>query len=33
MGLSKAQITIEGEGIIMWQMASMIGGIIWGDGR
>ncbi len=31
MGLSKAQITIEGEGIIMWQMAGLlIGGIIWG---
>ncbi len=31
MGLSKELITIEGEGIIMWQMAGLlIGGIIWG---
>lgn len=31
LGLSKAQITTEGEGIIMWQMAGLlIGGIIWG---
>ena len=30
-GLSKAQITTEGEGIIMWQMTGLlIGGIIWG---
>jgi MFS transporter, putative metabolite:H+ symporter len=31
LGLSKEQITIDGEGIIMWQMAGLlIGGIIWG---
>jgi len=31
MGLSKEQITSDGEGIIMWQMAGLlIGGIIWG---
>ncbi|MEJ7913776.1 MAG: MFS transporter [Chitinophagaceae bacterium] len=31
MGLSKEQITIDGEGIIMWQMVGLIiGGIIWG---
>ncbi len=31
LGLSKAQITIDGEGIIMWQMAGLLlGGIIWG---
>lgn len=31
LGLTKQQITIEGEGIIMWQMAGLlIGGIIWG---
>src|SRR4030095_13480006 len=31
LGLSKAQITTDGEGIIMWQMAGLlIGGIIWG---
>jgi MFS family permease len=31
MGLSKDQITIDGESIIMWQMAGLlIGGIIWG---
>ena len=30
-GLSKEQITTNGEGIIMWQMAGLlIGGIIWG---
>jgi predicted MFS family arabinose efflux permease len=30
-GLSKEQITIDGEGIIIWQMAGLlIGGIIWG---
>ena len=31
MGLSKEQITIEGESIISWQMAGLLlGGIIWG---
>ncbi len=31
MGLTKEQITIDGEGIIIWQMAGLlIGGIIWG---
>jgi MFS transporter, putative metabolite:H+ symporter len=31
LGLTDAQITSEGEGIIMWQMAGLlIGGIIWG---
>ncbi len=31
MGLSKEQITTDGEGIIMWQMVGLIiGGIIWG---
>jgi putative MFS transporter len=31
MGLSKSQITLDGEGIIMWQMGGLlIGGIIWG---
>lgn len=31
MGLSKEQITIDGEGIIIWQMAGLlIGGIVWG---
>lgn len=31
LGLTKEQITIEGESIIMWQMAGLlIGGIIWG---
>ncbi|HLF46185.1 MAG TPA: MFS transporter [Chitinophagaceae bacterium] len=31
LGLSDAQVTTDGEGIIMWQMAGlMIGGIIWG---
>jgi predicted MFS family arabinose efflux permease len=31
MGLSKEQITTDGEGIIMWQMAGLLlGGIIWG---
>jgi MFS family permease len=31
LGLSPEQITSEGEGIIMWQMAGLlIGGIIWG---
>jgi predicted MFS family arabinose efflux permease len=31
MGLSKEQITIDGERIIMWQMAGLLlGGIIWG---
>jgi MFS transporter, putative metabolite:H+ symporter len=31
LGLSKQQITIEGESIISWQMAGLlIGGIIWG---
>lgn len=31
LGLTDAQITTEGEGIIMWQMAGLlIGGIIWG---
>lgn len=31
MGLTKAQVTTDGEGIIMWQMAGLlIGGIIWG---
>lgn len=31
LGLSKAQITTDGEAIIMWQMAGLlIGGIIWG---
>ena len=31
MGLSKEQITSDGEAIIMWQMAGLlIGGIIWG---
>lgn len=31
LGLSKQQITIDGESIIMWQMAGLlIGGIIWG---
>lgn len=31
MGLSKSQITLYGEGIIMWQMGGLlIGGIIWG---
>ncbi|HEY9361711.1 MAG TPA: MFS transporter [Chitinophagaceae bacterium] len=31
LGLSKEQITIEGESIISWQMAGLlIGGIIWG---
>jgi len=31
MGLTRAQITSDGEGIIMWQMAGLlIGGIIWG---
>jgi MFS family permease len=31
LGLNDAQITTEGEGIIMWQMAGLlIGGIIWG---
>src|SRR5688572_26300003 len=31
LGLTKEQITIDGESIIMWQMAGLlIGGIIWG---
>lgn len=31
LNLTEAQITTEGEGIIMWQMAGLlIGGIIWG---
>lgn len=31
LGLSKEQITTDGEAIIMWQMAGLlIGGIIWG---
>lgn len=31
MGLSKEQITADGEGIIMWQMGGLLlGGIIWG---
>jgi MFS transporter, putative metabolite:H+ symporter len=31
LGLSKEQITIDGEGIISWQMAGLlIGGILWG---
>ncbi len=31
LGLSKAQITTDGEGIIIWQMVGLlIGGIIWG---
>ncbi len=31
MGLSKEQITVEGESIISWQMAGLLlGGIIWG---
>ncbi|TBR19902.1 MAG: MFS transporter [Chitinophagaceae bacterium] len=31
LGLTELQITSEGEGIIMWQMAGLlIGGIIWG---
>lgn len=31
MGLSKEQITTDGEAIIMWQMAGLLlGGIIWG---
>jgi len=31
LGLSKEQILLDGEGIIMWQMAGLlIGGIIWG---
>ena len=31
MGLSPEQITTDGEGIIMWQMAGLlIGGILWG---
>jgi len=31
MGLTKEQITTDGEGIIMWQMAGLLlGGIIWG---
>lgn len=31
MGLTNAQVTTEGEGILMWQMAGLlIGGIIWG---
>lgn len=31
LGLSKEQITIDGESIIIWQMAGLlIGGIIWG---
>lgn len=31
LGLTKEQITIDGEGIIMWQMAGLlIGGILWG---
>ncbi len=31
LGLSKAQITTDGETIIMWQMAGLlIGGIVWG---
>lgn len=31
LGLSKEQITSDGESIIMWQMAGlMIGGVIWG---
>lgn len=31
MGLSKEQITTDGEGIIIWQMVGLlIGGIIWG---
>ncbi len=31
LGLTKEQITIEGESIIMWQMAGLlIGGLIWG---
>lgn len=31
LGLTKEQITIDGESIIMWQMAGLlIGGIVWG---
>jgi predicted MFS family arabinose efflux permease len=31
LGLTKAQVTSDGEGIIMWQMAGLlIGGVIWG---
>ncbi len=31
LGLSKEQITTDGESIIIWQMAGLlIGGIIWG---
>jgi len=31
MGLSKEQITIDGEGIIIWQMVGLLlGGILWG---